>query len=383
MAYDPLTGVYTPDAPPVMTPFGQAGSAKDTKAKQQAAELGTPFGQANEKVSVTEETSGEGTGAGSSVADLYKASIPQKPTGPSSEMMDAYQRLYDEFNAIGLGALVSDAKDLLMKATSVGAVPDALRNTGAYKTRFSANDARIAKGLKALSPAEYLNMEDKYQEVMRMYGLPDSYYKPGLYGKQEGFDKLLANDVSNAELEDRISTAQQRVMNANPEVLSALKSFYPEITNGEILAYTLDPANAIQNIKKKVTAAEIQGAANVFGLNKITAESTPEQVKALEARANALAGYGVDKAAATQGFETVAELAPRGSQLADIYRETPYTQATAESEVFKTSGAEKAKAQRKKLTALEQAQFSGSSGVSALGRDKAIYGGAQGQAGLY
>lgn len=332
-----------------------------------------------------------GTNQGGSIAEqmrLDKIAADKKEADKiaadkSSQMQDAYQRLYDEFNAIGLGALVSDAKDLLMKATSVGAVPDALRNTGAYKTRFSANDARIKSGLTSLSPAEYLAKEDAYQNIMRTYGLPASYYTVGQYGKQEGFDKLLANDVSAVELEDRVATAQQRVMNANPEVLSALKSFYPEITNGEILAYTLDPTKALTDIKKKVTAAEIQGAANVFGLNKITAESTPEQVKALEARANALAGYGVDKAAATQGFETVAELAPRGSQLADIYRETPYTQATAESEVFKTSGAEKAKAQRKKLTALEQAQFSGSSGVSALGRDKAIYGGAQGQAGLY
>jgi hypothetical protein len=292
------------------------------------------------------------------------------PAGPSAEMQDAYQRLLDEFTTLGLGALVTDAKDLLMKATSISAMPDALRNTGAYKTRFSANDARIKAGLTALSPAEYLNMEDKYQEVMRMYGLPASYYTPGLYGKQEGFDKLLANDVSNTELEDRISTAQQRVLNANPEVLSALKSFYPEITNGEILAYTLDPTKAITDIKKKVTAAEIQGAANVFGLNRITDESTPDQIKALEARANALAGYGVDKAAAQQGFETVSDLVPRGSQLADIYGQDPYTQATAESEVFKTSGAAVAKEKRKKLTALEQAQFGGSSGVGALSRDR-------------
>jgi hypothetical protein len=257
-----------------------------------------------------------------------------------------------------------------MKATSISAMPDALRNTGAYKTRFSANDARIKAGLTALSPAEYLNMEDKYQEVMRMYGLPASYYTPGLYGKQEGFDKLLANDVSNTELEDRISTAQQRVLNANPEVLSALKSFYPEITNGEILAYTLDPTKAITDIKKKVTAAEIQGAANVFGLNRITDESTPDQIKALEARANALAGYGVDKAAAERGFAQVAEITPIASQLAGIYKETPYTQATAESEVFRTSGADAARKQRKKLTALEEASFSGSSGVGALSRDR-------------
>ena len=306
-----------------------------------------------------------------------------KPVGDTSRE-DAYQKLYDEFNALGLGALVADAKDLIMKATSIANMPDALRNSKAYKDRFSANDARIAKGLTALSPALYLAKEDAYQNIMRQYGLPASYYTVGQYGKQEGFDKLLANDISATELEDRIATAQQRVLNANPEVLKAIKDFYGDsITNGDILAYTLDPANAIKNIKTKVTAAEIQGAANAFGLNKITAESTPEQVKALEARANALAGYGVDKAAATEGFAQVADIAPRGSQLADIYNQTPYTQQTAEAEVFKTAGAADAATQRKKLKALETAQFSGQSGVGALGRDKAIYGATSGQNGLY
>ena len=297
---------------------------------------------------------------------------------------DAYQKLYDEFNAIGLGALVADAKDLIMKATSIAAMPDALRSSQAYRTRFSANDSRIAKGLSALSPAQYLAKEDAYQNLMRNYGLPASYYTVGQYGKQEGFDKLLANDVSAVELEDRISTAQKRVLNANPEVLNAIKSFYGDsVTNGDILGYVLDPTQGLADIKKKVTAAEIQGAANAFGLNRITAESTPEQIKALEARANALAGYGVDKEAAQAGFETVSEILPIGSQLAEIYKQNPYTQATAEAEVFKTSGAAEAKTQRKKLKSLEEATFIGSSGVGALGRDKAVYGASSGQAGLY
>jgi hypothetical protein len=305
-------------------------------------------------------------------------------TPTDTKMADAYQRLYDEFNAIGLGALVSDAKDELMKATSISAIPNALRQTKTYQTRFSANDARIKAGLAALNPADYLAKEDAYQNIMRNYGLPSTYYTPGLYGKQEGFDKLLANDVSAVELEDRISTAQKRVLNANPEVLAAIKNFYGDsITNGDILGYVLNPQQGLTDIKKKVTAAEIQGAANTFGLNKITAESTPDQIKALEARASALAGYGIDKAQAQQGFAQVAEMAPIGSQLADIYKQTPYTQATAESEVFGTSGAAAAKEQRKKLTALEQASFSGSSGVGALGRDKSAYGLTQGQTGLY
>ena len=125
-----------------------------------------------------------------------QASAPVLPSGgdeenvtdENSEMSDAYQRLYNEFNALGLGALVEDSKDLLMKATSISQMPEALRNTKAYQTRFSANDARIKAGYKALSPATYLALEDQYQEVMRQYGLPASYYTRGLYGKQEGFE---------------------------------------------------------------------------------------------------------------------------------------------------------------------------------------------------
>ena len=284
---------------------------------------------------------------------------------------DAYQKLYDEFNALGLGALVSDAKDLLMKATSISAMPDALRNTQAYRTRFSANDARVAAGLRALDPATYLLKEDQYQNVMRQYGLPSSYYATGQYGKQEGFDKLLSNDVSAVELEDRIATAQQRVLNSNPEVLKALKQFYPDLNNADILAYTLDPANAIQNIKRKVTAAEIGGAALAQGL------------QAQGGTAESLAGMGVTKAQAQEGYTNIAQMLPRASQLADIYKQTPYTQATAEAETFNTAGAADAASKRKKIASLETAAFSGQSGVGALGRDKSSYGLTQGQTGLY
>jgi hypothetical protein len=280
----------------------------------------------------------------------------------SGEMKDAYQRLFDEFNALGLGALVADSKDLLMKATSIAAIPDALRGTKAYMTRFSANDARIKAGLTALTPAEYLEKEDAYQKVMRDYGLPASYYTPGLYGKQEGFDSLIGNDVSALELEDRISTAQKRVINANPEVSAALKQFYPDITDGDILAYTLNPKNAIKDIQRKVTAAEIGGAAL--------------QQKGLTtslARAEELQKYGVDKESATEGYSTIGAGLQRGSELAAIYKESPYTQATAESEIFKLTGQSEARKQRQKVTGLEKATFGGQTGVTsgALARDRA------------
>ena len=178
----------------------------------------------------------------------------------------AYNILYKTFSEYGLGSLVESLQSYIKDGLSEDEFTLRLRETPAYQQRFGANKQRIAKGLSALSEAEYIGLEDKYQEVMRQYGLPDTYWAKDSMGTQKGFEQLLANDVSNTELEERLLVAQDRVLKANPEVLNALKQFYPDIKNGDILAYTLDPKNAIKNIQSKVTAAEIGGAALAQGL---------------------------------------------------------------------------------------------------------------------
>jgi hypothetical protein len=271
----------------------------------------------------------------------------------------AYDLLYSQFKLYGLESLVEPLKGLITSGASPSEFTIKLRESDAYKKRFSANAQRIAKGLRSLSEAEYIQLEDQYQDVMRRYGLPDTYYTRGEMGIQEGFNKFLEGDVSPVELEDRISTAQKRVLNANPEVAAALKEFYPDITNADILAYTLDPKNAIENIKRKVTAAEIGGAATQAGL------------KTGMTRAEELAAAGITKQQAQTGFQTVAEVAPRGSVLAEIYNQGPYGQTQAEQEVFGLAGSVEAAKQRKKLTQLETAAFSGSAGAGAIARDRA------------
>lgn len=271
----------------------------------------------------------------------------------------AYDLLMEEFDRYGLGSLVENIKGLVQENVSPSEFAIRLRQTDAYKKRFAANAQRIAQGLGAISEAEYIGLEDQYQNIMRQYGLPDTYYTKGEMGRQEGFEKFIANDISAVELEDRIQTAQNRVINANPEVTKALKEFYPDITNGDILAYTLDPKNAIKNIQRKVTAAEIGGAALAQGLQT-----------GLN-RAEELAGYGVTKEQAQQGYQTIAEISPRGSILSDIYQQGPYGQVQAEQEVFNLAGSAEAAKQRKKLTSLETAAFSGQAGVGALARERA------------
>jgi hypothetical protein len=289
---------------------------------------------------------------------IYQSGLDEK----KSNKVSAYNLLYDEFDKYGLGTLVSDIKNILVEGSLDPAEFSLkVRGTDAYKARFIANEARLSKGLRALSPAAYIALEDQYQEVMRQYGLPESYYAKTGTGVQEGFRKLIENDVSNIELEDRISTAQKRVINANPEVTQAIRQFYPDITNADILAYTLDPKNAIENIKRKVTAAEIGGAAIQSGLQ--TGLPRAEQLQAA----------GVTKETAQQGYGTIAGGLQRGSQLASIYGEDPYTQTTAETEVFNIAGAQEARKQRQKITGLEKATFGGQSGISsgALTRDRA------------
>lgn len=273
----------------------------------------------------------------------------------------AYDILLAEFSQYGLSSLVEPLKNLIVSGPSAAELTLALRATDAYQKRFAANAERIKKGLSALNEATYIGLEDKYQSVMRNYGLPASYYSKDTMGRQEGFEKLIANDVSATELEERVLTAQNRVLNAPAEVTTALKKFYPDITNGDILAYTLDPEKGLSEIKRKVTAAEIGGAALSQGLETGVA------------RAEELAKYGVTAATARQGYQTAAPMIQRGRQLADFYQESPYTQATAEEELFGLAGAAEAGAKRKRLSSLEQASFTGRSGLTggALSRERA------------
>jgi murein DD-endopeptidase MepM/ murein hydrolase activator NlpD len=276
----------------------------------------------------------------------------------------AYDLLNTEFERYGLSSLVTPLKDLITSGVSPSEFTLRLRETDAYKNRFAANQARIKNGLRALSEAEYIRNEDAYQEVMRRRGLPPEYYEQTVdpvtgIKKQKGFETLIAGDVSSTELEDRIVTAQDRVINANPEIAATLKQFYPGISNGDILAYTLDPANAINAIKRKVTAAEIGAAAGTFGLG------------ATVSRAEQLAAAGVTEATAQQGFKTISQVAPRAEMLSQLYGQDAYTQETAEREFFGLTGASEAEKQRKKLTSLETAAFSGSAGSGVIARDRA------------
>jgi hypothetical protein len=305
-------------------------------------------------------TGGTGAGAGTGTGG---AGTPEQRAARQS----AFDLLKLQFDEYGLGALVEPLRGLIQEGVSPSEFAVRLRQTDPYKKRFAANASRISKGLRALSEADYIDLEDGYQKVMRNYGLPASYYAKGDLGRQEGFEKFIAGDVSAAELEERIVTAQKRVLDAAPEVTAALKQFYPDIKNGDILAFTLDPDKGLADIRKKITAAEIGGAA--LGVKTTAGETLSTSM----ARAEELARYGVTAETARAGYGAIGGGLERGRQLSSIYQQPDYNQAVAEEEVFNLPGQTQAGEKRKKIIGLEKATFGGQTGVTsgALSQNRA------------
>jgi hypothetical protein len=145
-----------------------------------------------------------------------KAATAATSAANAANRQSAYDLLYSEFSKYGLGALVQPLQGLIQSGASPAEFSIKLRESEPYKERFKGNAQRIAKGLKAVSEAEYIGLEDQYQEILRNAGLPDSYWKQSVDPRtgittQEGFTNFIANDVSAVELEDRVATAQQRL----------------------------------------------------------------------------------------------------------------------------------------------------------------------------
>jgi hypothetical protein len=379
-----LAGIFPPvveDVPPVVEDVVEwvkadtvqtASGPVDVDANGLAADGSKPVAKvkAKRKYTYTDEETGD-------LIDVYEDDtevVRTKGTKKADAIVAAEalsaERLAKKISAVdilrrtmaanGLESLADAAYDAIMNEESDSGRLLALRSSPAYQKRFAANAQRTKNGFAAIDEATYLGLEDSYQQIAQNYGLPEKYYKRGELGVQQYFADAIAKNIDPLTFKERVVEGQ-KVLNANKTTLDAAKQFYPTLTDGDFLDYVLNPENAVEDIKRKVTAAEIGGAALQSGLTTNLA------------RAEELQKMGVDKEAATAGYSTIGAGLQRGSELASIYGEDPYTQATAESEIFKLSGAQEARKQRQKITGLEKATFGGKSGLTsgALARDRA------------
>ena len=266
-----LTGLEVP-SPGQSAESIQARTAAENAGKMGAG--GKDSGASNTGRKVTDTyTAPDGTTFTDQMAyATYLAALKQEEFDKANKMGErksAFSLLKEEFDRYGLGDLVGDVETLARQGLSPAEYSLELRKLPSYKDRFKANEARINSGLRALSEAEYVNLEDQYQAIMRQYGMPKSFYSTGKAGRQPELEKFISGDVSPVELEDRIQLATERVKNAAPEVIDALTKYYGGpggISQSNLVSYVLDPERALPEIRRKIQAAEIGAAGMVAGM---------------------------------------------------------------------------------------------------------------------
>jgi hypothetical protein len=323
-------------------------------AEKTVADIGTTIGEIDTTINDINAIYGDiGRITGESIAPLSTVS-PEKAI--SQETMDAFALLKDTFKNYGLESLVSKIEGYMRDNIGPNQATVLLKQTEEYKERFAGNETRRKAGKNVLDEGTYIGLENRMRELLSAYG-------QDRYATQTEFADLIANDISPTELNTRLDLAVNQVKNADPNILSNLKQFYPSISDADLVSYFLKPEQALVDLQQKVTASEIGAAAQEQNLSPL------DTARMLE-----LQRLGVTQESARSGFQKVATVLPTSEYLSDIYGEAKidYTQRTAEEEFLQ--GNASAARKRRQLAQLEEASFSGSSGVDRGSLDKSLQG---------
>jgi hypothetical protein len=297
------------------------------------------------------------------IPDTKPTDTTVKPPSTTAVSDDAFQILLDQLNQWGLGGLA----DAFTRLATAGLKPQEALNklkydktidpvTGkawnaAYTLRFAGNQARLDKGLNALSEGQYIANENAYAETLKAYGL-NNMLSTDRATNEAKFATYIGNDLSPTEFKDRIDLAATRVINMDPAIQKNFQQYYPDVTKSDLISYFLAPDETLPLLKTKVSASEIGAAAGQQGLSVGVN------------RAEEFAKLGETYAQAQSDYSKIAEVLPTANKLSSIYGEEgiAYGQNVAEDEFIKQDAA--AKLKRNRLASKERAMFGGDSGLS-------------------
>ena len=266
----------------------------------------------------------------------------------TEERIDAIAYLQDLFAQYGIPELANKIVELKNQGLTDRVVAIELKKTPEFKARFIGNENRKKAGLPPLDPATYISTETAYKKVMR-----DSQLPAGFYDQYDDFATFIGNDVSPAELQQRVDIANQSIQNADPYYTDSLRRLYG-LQSGDMLAYALDPERALPFITRQQKAAQFGAEAARQGLQvtKPMAETYSDQL-------------GVTQAQARQGFEQVAGILPTAEKLSQISTSgQPVGMGEVTSAVFGGAGSAEYKQRIQRLSEEEQSRFAGQAGVS-------------------
>jgi len=252
----------------------RARSAREMEERRQA---GTPF---------PSDPSGSNfnDGGGNDVApydpDAFARS--QAAEAESRRVANVIAVINGMMTEFGLGDLMGYITGLVQQGLDGDAVMVKVRNTEQYARRFPAMAALRAKG-RAITEAEYIGFERNAASLERAYGLP-----AGMLG-QDIVTKMLENEVSGRELEERVTMAAVNAYQTSDQIKSQFQDYYG-IGPGGLAAYFLDPDRALPLLNKQYASAVIgsEGAMQGIGVGVQRAEQ--------------LTDFGITREQAREGF---------------------------------------------------------------------------------
>ena len=232
------------------------------------------------------------------ITDFPETPVGETPVGeaPSAtEQRSATDIVRNILETYGLGELLNDPDldliNLWVTAGDAAAVWARVRQSDPYKDRFPGMADLSAAG-RAVTEATYIELERGYIEIMNAAGID-----PGFYDEPSDFGALIGGDVSVNEFNQRVALAVEATTRMTSEVREQLATYYPEVTDGDLTAYYLDPERAtnIFEEREKIGAARIGGIAVETGFGSVSRQ-TAERLRA----------SGVTETAARRGFQAIA-----------------------------------------------------------------------------
>jgi hypothetical protein len=292
-----------------------------------------------------------------------QAMIDKMKAEKEAEKLASKQKASDKLKAMfavyGLESLAPFISDRIMADVSEEMLLLELYDRPEYQQRFPGmKDLRAKK--RTITEGEYMKIEKEMTQTARFFDLP-----VGFYDNPSDFGKLIANEVSAKEYQDRLQVGQDLARSLNPVVKNQLLEFYG-VGEGGLTAYVLDPDKALSIIKKQAQAARFVGFGRGAGFQlKGITSGQAENIAGTEAYAK------LSEQQLSQAISQAGQLRTTQSRLAGIEG-----QAYNEEEALKAviEGSPEALLASQQRAQREAARFGGRSGLTgqSLGSATAI-----------
>jgi hypothetical protein len=182
--------------------------------------------------------------------------------GLDSDQQDALTTITTVLGDYGLQSLASWAWGEVTSGVSSAQMLLDMYQTPQFQQRFPGIAIRQAKGLPAISPADYVSYEDSLAQLTNQYGIPQ-----GIWDTPESIGEMIGNDVSINEAQARIQNGYAAVATAPPEVQASFAQMFGAAGTGALAAYMMDEKRSVPVLEQQVTAAQLQGTAGMSSID--------------------------------------------------------------------------------------------------------------------